>query len=555
MCRILLILAATVFALPASAALVEVPDDYLMINPSIFGEADLATWDMVQSATAPHPVADRVALVWTFDLGTGPREVALGVLDANSQGGEALVQMDDTEGFVRDPAVAYDEGTGQWLAVWAQEHAPGAYEIYGRLVYPDGTMNAAPIRITTTGADDLDPAFDALQPTVASNGAGEFLVGWAADDDAFGLVDGQFDIFLRSVDARTEALGPVTQYALVEAGWAATQPALEYLYAADSWVLTFEQDTTADPAVYTPVIYGYVFAAGAIPRAATERVELSLDFGSASRRASSAARNPAVAVDRLNQTFSIVWDETAGGAATARLVVCTIWDQSFGLLYAGYCRDLDTEGYAPSAYVRDPAVTHSRISDSFVVAWRESLNPGDGSGQTLMIAEINVASAGVVTAPFPFVNQPLGGGLAEFGPPHIEAGWRNNGRTVAIWESDARTPGYMENFGQSFDLAAVVDAPPAKTPREFAVRIAPNPFNPRTVIALALPVSGRASVDIYDVRGRLVRKLINEDLPAGDYSRTWDGIDDGGQRVSSGVYLVKVRHPSGQRVTKVALVE
>jgi len=57
------------------------------------------------------------------------------------------------------------------------------------------------------------------------------------------------------------------------------------------------------------------------------------------------------------------------------------------------------------------------------------------------------------------------------------------------------------------------------------------------------------------VRGRLVRKLINEDLPAGDYSRTWDGIDDGGQRVSSGVYLVKVRHPSGQRVTKVALVE
>jgi flagellar hook assembly protein FlgD len=92
-------------------------------------------------------------------------------------------------------------------------------------------------------------------------------------------------------------------------------------------------------------------------------------------------------------------------------------------------------------------------------------------------------------------------------------------------------------------------------PGEFAVNVSPNPFNPRTSVELALPVDGRARVDIYDVRGRLVRKLLDEDLPAGNHSRTWEGQDDRGQRVASGVYMVKVQHPGGSRVTKVSLVE
>jgi hypothetical protein len=550
--RILLTLGLLACATTATATLVEVPDDYLMMDPSLVGGDPLVA-DMVQSETAPHPVADRTALVWTFDIGTGPRDIYLGVLDANTPTGEALVQLDDTEALIRDPAVAYDDGSGKWLVVWAQEHVPGAWEIYGRLVYPDGTMNPAPVRISFTGVDDLDPAFDALQPAVSSNEAGTFLVAWVADDDAYGAADGDMGIYHRTVLALNAKLGPVSAYTQLPAGLAALQPELGYLAVLDDWFMVWEQDQDADPAIYAPQIFGnYVFGTGA-PRATGAPIALAETLGGSpgARRALGATRNPAIVVDRLNQHLGICWDETFTGAATAQRILAGVWDADIMNLAFEYVANLDAGGYLPSAWVRDPAITHNRISGSFAVGWRESLNP-DGSGQTLKILEYT--AAGVVTPAFAFVNQPPTG-FAEFGPPHLEGGWRTNGRLVAIWESDAGTSGYMQNFGQNFDLGAVTDAPEAKAPEAFGVRIAPNPFNPRTEIALALPVAGRARVDIYDVRGRLVRRLVDESLAAGTYSRTWEGLDDGGQRVSSGVYLVKVQHPAGQRVTKVSLVE
>ena len=65
----------------------------------------------------------------------------------------------------------------------------------------------------------------------------------------------------------------------------------------------------------------------------------------------------------------------------------------------------------------------------------------------------------------------------------------------------------------------------------------PNPFNPQTRINFELPQSGIATLTIYDVRGRRVRSLVAEELHAGPHARTWDGTDDDGRRVASGVYL------------------
>ena len=69
----------------------------------------------------------------------------------------------------------------------------------------------------------------------------------------------------------------------------------------------------------------------------------------------------------------------------------------------------------------------------------------------------------------------------------------------------------------------------------------PNPFNPYTVIRFALPSSGRVSLRIYDARGRLVRALLdNRVLPAGTNRVQWDGRDEGGVPVASGVYLARL---------------
>jgi hypothetical protein len=64
----------------------------------------------------------------------------------------------------------------------------------------------------------------------------------------------------------------------------------------------------------------------------------------------------------------------------------------------------------------------------------------------------------------------------------------------------------------------------------------PNPFNPRTVIKFSLAADGPTKLVIYDVNGRRVRTLVNELQKAGPHEAVWDGTDDAGRTVTSGVY-------------------
>jgi len=69
----------------------------------------------------------------------------------------------------------------------------------------------------------------------------------------------------------------------------------------------------------------------------------------------------------------------------------------------------------------------------------------------------------------------------------------------------------------------------------------PNPFNPRTRIDFRTESVGRAELRIYDVAGRLVRTLVETTMPAGDHSVEWDGTNDRGSSVGSGVFFYELR--------------
>ena len=77
----------------------------------------------------------------------------------------------------------------------------------------------------------------------------------------------------------------------------------------------------------------------------------------------------------------------------------------------------------------------------------------------------------------------------------------------------------------------------------------PNPFNPGTTIPFSLPSDGTASLAIYDVSGRMVRTLVAEPKTAGEHVASWNGRDDGGSLVASGVYLVRIE-AGGQAATR-----
>ena len=83
----------------------------------------------------------------------------------------------------------------------------------------------------------------------------------------------------------------------------------------------------------------------------------------------------------------------------------------------------------------------------------------------------------------------------------------------------------------------------------------PNPFNPTTTIAFSLATRGRVSVRVYNVAGELVRTLANGQHAAGPHAVTWDGRDEAGSPVSSGVYFYKLVAGSFSQTKKMVLLK
>lgn len=78
----------------------------------------------------------------------------------------------------------------------------------------------------------------------------------------------------------------------------------------------------------------------------------------------------------------------------------------------------------------------------------------------------------------------------------------------------------------------------SRVPKYFEVRQNyPNPFNSSTTIELDLPIEAVVSADIYNILGHRVRSLENDAQAPGQYRLEWDGCDDAGDTVASGVYF------------------
>ena len=82
----------------------------------------------------------------------------------------------------------------------------------------------------------------------------------------------------------------------------------------------------------------------------------------------------------------------------------------------------------------------------------------------------------------------------------------------------------------------------------------PNPFNPETSIRFQLPVISEVTLSIYNLKGQLVRKLVNEEKQAGFHTVTWDAKNNAGNNVPSGVYLYRIQAGAFTDVKKLTLL-
>jgi hypothetical protein len=82
----------------------------------------------------------------------------------------------------------------------------------------------------------------------------------------------------------------------------------------------------------------------------------------------------------------------------------------------------------------------------------------------------------------------------------------------------------------------------------------PNPAKARTVIRFSLSVNSKVNLSIYDISGRLVKTLVNQNQTFGIYSISWDGRDNKGRTVAQGVYFCHLKTDDFSDIKRLVLI-
>jgi flagellar hook assembly protein FlgD len=83
----------------------------------------------------------------------------------------------------------------------------------------------------------------------------------------------------------------------------------------------------------------------------------------------------------------------------------------------------------------------------------------------------------------------------------------------------------------------------------------PNPFNPVTTIRFDVPQESHIRMDIYNILGQRVRTLVNSDMQAGYHTIRWNGTNDMGKPLSSGMYIYRIHSSEFTSVKKLVLMK
>ena len=125
----------------------------------------------------------------------------------------------------------------------------------------------------------------------------------------------------------------------------------------------------------------------------------------------------------------------------------------------------------------------------------------------------------------------------------------------------------VENFHKMTAVMGILTPPPslqnekltdeeANIPAEFKLlQSYPNPFNPETTIEFQISRPSFVTLKIYNISGQEIKTLVNESKSAGYYSIKWDGTNDNGLKVNSGVFIYMIKAGIFSDVKKMILLK
>ena len=222
--------------------------------------------------------------------------------------------------------------------------------------------------------------------------------------------------------------------------------------------------------------------------------------------------------------------------------------------------DLGSDTLTRTGYitVSEPGTGGDALHVASIVVSRKAAGPNVSGLATVVIQDAsgapvaNATVTGVFTGP---VGGTVSGVTLADGSIGFESGKVKNPSGEWCFEVTAVTHASL-----TYDAAANVVTKACESGNVFGasiarvteqtLRAAPNPFNPLTEIHFAVPRGGAVRIEVFDARGRRVATLVDDVLPAGERSLTWQP-----DTLSSGVYFVRLQSPDGVQVQRLVLLK
>ena len=118
----------------------------------------------------------------------------------------------------------------------------------------------------------------------------------------------------------------------------------------------------------------------------------------------------------------------------------------------------------------------------------------------------------------------------------------------------------LYNWGESapsnvVTMNILAEEDPTSSLSTLSIKNYPNPFNPSTSIQYSIPKSGNVAITIYNAKGQLVKQLLKESKKEGNYTILWDGKNQAGQIMNSGIYYCQVKMKSESSTTRLVLMK
>ena len=498
-------------------------------------------------------------LVPDFDNVHGTRVSTSGmVLDPEG------ILLTPSSNWQESPSVAFD-GTN-YLVAW-QEYRRGSFDVFSARVNPSGTINPNQIMVSVGAGEQRFPS--------VTFGRSYYLVVWQDRLEGYSVIWG----------TRINTAGKV----LDPTGFPITPFPVEPSHFYNREFPSVGYDGTNYFVVWRDWRSGHSDIYGA--RITPSKVVLDRE-GIAICATSNQQELPRVAFDGTN--YLVVWQEfrdtTGSGIYGARvspsgLVIdstaipistapnvqelpCLAFDGTNYLVVwqdfrSNSSMDIYGTRVSPSGNVLDPEGIAISVADfdqnspavafdgtNFIVVWEDHRNGSDSDiyGTRVTPAGIVLDSLGLKLIDAPFNRS----------KPSIVGG--SSGQCLIVYQgfSDLQYGG-TRVYGAfySSSMVGVEDGSQSNEflPSEFGLyQNWPNPFSDATSIRYQLEDRGEVSLQIYNLMGQVVRTIIAGVQSPGSYLVRWDGKDDKGKTVPSGIYLIRLKTIGQQDVRKIALV-